>query len=127
MQLTASLNSPNLQAKKIVFEMLAGIAMSDHGQTATLVLEGLEQLSTSNGEPASSYAYWFKSFESVLSGRGKMGTRVGASEEVKKIAGQDASLNEFAVRLSEAHTLRVSDSVQGCKSSSHCCYPESTE
>ena len=126
MQLTASLNSPNLQTKKIVLEMLTGIAMFDHGQMATLVLEALEMLSTSNGEPASSYAYWFKSLEPVLSGRGKMGTRVGASEEVKKIAGQDASLNEFAVRPSRAHPLHASDSLGGRKPSSHCCYPQST-
>ena len=97
MQLTASLNSPSLPTKKILLETLAGMALIDHGQMATLVLEALETLSTSNGEPASPYAYWFKTLEPVRSGRGKMGTRVGASEEVKKITGQDATLNEFAV------------------------------
>ena len=97
MQFTSSLNSPHLPTKKIVLEVLTGLALLENGQMATLVLEALESLSTSNGEPSSSYAYWFKSLESVLSGRGKMGTRVGASEEVKRNAGQDGSLNEYAV------------------------------
>lgn len=119
MQLTASLNSPNLQMKKNVLETLAAISTFDNGRMVTLVLEALEMLSTSNGEPATAYAYWFKSLESVLSGRGKMGTRVGASEEVKKMAGQDASLNEFAVRLLHAQILRTSDPVGGCKPVTH--------
>ncbi|KAH9830929.1 uncharacterized protein C8Q71DRAFT_716099 [Rhodofomes roseus] len=97
MQMTASLNSPHLLTKKIIVDVLTGLTLFEHGQMAPLVLEALESLSTSNGEPASSYAYWFKSLESLVSGRGKMGTRVGASEEVKKNAGQDASLNEYAV------------------------------
>jgi len=35
--------------------------------------------------------------ESSLSGRGKMGSLVGASEEVKRTGGVDSSLNEYAV------------------------------
>lgn len=84
-------------------------------------------LSTSNGEPATSYAYWFKSLESVLSGRGKMGTRVGASEEVKKMAGQEASLNEFAVRPLHTRVLRTSDSIGDRKPSTHRRNPQSTQ
>lgn len=36
--------------------------------------------------------------EQSLSGRGKMGSLVGASEEVKRTGGVDSSLNEYAVR-----------------------------
>lgn len=49
-----------------------------------------------NGE-IGTYDYWFKSLESVLSGRGKMGSLVGASEEVRRAGPIDTSLNEFAV------------------------------
>lgn len=35
--------------------------------------------------------------EQSLSGRGKMGSLVGASEEVKRTGGVDSSLNEYAV------------------------------
>lgn len=37
--------------------------------------------------------------EHSLSGRGILGSRVGASEEVKKTGGIDSSLNEYAVCL----------------------------
>jgi hypothetical protein len=36
--------------------------------------------------------------EYSLSGRGKMGSLVGASEEIRKTGGIDSSLNEYAVR-----------------------------
>jgi cytokinesis protein len=62
-----------------------------------LVIAGLEALSASNNEGSGCYDYWFKSMESSLSGRGKMGSLVGASEEVKRTAGVDSSLNEYAV------------------------------
>lgn len=45
------------------------------------------------------YDYWFKSMEQALSGRGKMGSLVGASEEVKRAGGIDINLNEYAVRV----------------------------
>lgn len=35
--------------------------------------------------------------EQALAGRGKMGSMVGASDEVKRAAGVDLSLNEYAV------------------------------
>lgn len=62
-----------------------------------LVLTGLEALSTSNNEPNDPYAYWFKSLEMTLSGRGKMGSLVGASEEARRAGGLESSLNDYAV------------------------------
>jgi cytokinesis protein len=35
----------------------------------------------------------------LLQGRGRMGSLVGASEEIRKNAGPDSSLNEYAVRI----------------------------
>jgi cytokinesis protein len=64
-----------------------------------LVTGALEALSQANGGDTGCYDYWFKSFQASLSGRGKMGSLVGASEDVKK-AGIDSSLNEYTVSIS---------------------------
>lgn len=61
-----------------------------------LVINGLEALSTANNEAGTSYAYWFKSMEQSLSGRGVMGSLVGASDEVRR-GGPDSSMNDYAV------------------------------
>ena len=52
----------------------------------------------SNNEPGGCFNYWFKSMDIALSGRGKMGSLVGASEEVRR-GGLDSSLNDYAVRF----------------------------
>ncbi|THH08533.1 hypothetical protein EW145_g2635 [Phellinidium pouzarii] len=67
-------------------------------QAASLLVSlrtALEALSTANNE-SGPYVYWFHSLESILLGRGKMGSLVGASEEIRKNAGMDSSLNEYA-------------------------------
>ena len=65
-----------------------------------LVVAALETLSSSNNESGGPYEYWFKSMEQSLSGRGKMGSLVGASEDVKKAGGLESNLNDYAVRVS---------------------------
>lgn len=74
-----------------------------------LVIQGLETLSTENHEHDGCYAFWFKSLEQALVGRGKMGTLVGASEEVKKHAASDPSLNDYTVCSSECCTRAIVD------------------
>lgn len=66
------------------------------------MLHGLDALSQANGE-IGTYDYWFKSLESTLGGRGKMGSLVGASEEVRKAGAVDTSLNDYAVRISNQY------------------------
>jgi cytokinesis protein len=63
-----------------------------------LVISALETLSQANNEGTGCYDYWFKSFQTSLAGRGKMGSLVGASEDVKR-AGAESSLNEYAVSI----------------------------
>jgi cytokinesis protein len=68
------------------------------------VVQAFEALTAANpsGEPGAGgggpYEFWFRSMEEALMGRGKLGSLVGASEDVKK-AGGDSSLNDYAVRL----------------------------
>lgn len=64
-----------------------------------MVVSALEVLSSSNNENGGVYDFWFKSFEQTLSGRGKMGSLVGASEDVKKAGGIDTNLNDYAVGI----------------------------
>lgn len=66
-----------------------------------LVISALETLSTANHEPGNCYSYWFKSTEISLQGRGKMGSRVGASEEIRRINDLDYSLNDYAVNIDD--------------------------
>ena len=47
---------------------------------------------------------WFRVLESTIEGRGRMGSMVGASEEVRRDAGVDSSLNEYAVSSLLSHT-----------------------
>ena len=68
------------------------------GEYQQNVLSGLENLSTSNNEGSDPFSYWFKSMETSLTGRGKMGSLVGASDEVKRAGGTESSLNDYAVR-----------------------------
>ena len=68
----------------------------EDGQHHELVIKALDALSTANNETGP-YTYWFHSLENTLLGRGRMGSLVGASEEVRKAAGLDSSLNDYAV------------------------------
>lgn len=65
------------------------------------MVSALEALSTANNESGGCFDYWFKSFDIALAGRGKMGSLVGASEEVRKGGGVDSSLNDYAVCATE--------------------------
>lgn len=67
------------------------------------VLAALDALSAANNETGR-YDYWFKSFVATLEGRGRMGSLVGASEDVRKHGGQDAGLNEYAVSTFNANS-----------------------
>ena len=97
-QVASSLNTPHLPTRKLLLDLLCFLVYWNEGQAHPLVVAALEALSTSNNESAGCYNYWFKSVEAALSGRGKMGSLVGASEEVRRAGGIDSSLNEYAVR-----------------------------
>ncbi|KAJ3529522.1 hypothetical protein NMY22_g8966 [Coprinellus aureogranulatus] len=94
-QLASSLNTSNIPTRRLVLEMLCFLVYRNEG--LNLVLTGLEALSAANNEPNDPYAFWFKSLELSLSGRGKMGSLVGASEEVRRAGGLESSLNDYAL------------------------------
>jgi cytokinesis protein len=96
-QLASSLDTPHLPTRKLLLDMLALFLYWDDFKTYYVVLGALQALSTANGGGKTPFDFWFKSMESSLSGRGKMGTLVGASDEVKRGAGGDVTLNDYAV------------------------------
>ncbi|KAI0029325.1 armadillo-type protein [Vararia minispora EC-137] len=97
-QITSTLNTPRLTTRRIIIDLLTFLVYWPDGDVLDLVLDALEQLSTFNGEAATPFAYWFKSMEHTLEGRGRMGSLVGASEEVRRgAAGADGSLNDYAL------------------------------
>jgi cytokinesis protein len=87
-----------LASRKLVVEILTFLAYRVP-ESLNLVTGALETVSITNNVGSSPYAYWFASFESSLSGRGKMGSLVGASEEVRKNAATESNINEYAVRF----------------------------
>ncbi|KAH7921499.1 hypothetical protein BV22DRAFT_1096436, partial [Leucogyrophana mollusca] len=100
-QIVSSLNAPHLSTRKGILEVLLSIIYCSK-DSLKIVLQAFEALSAANsdppsGEPGGCYDFWFKSFEIALLGRGKMGSLVGASDEVKKASGNDSSLLEYAL------------------------------
>lgn len=108
-QVASSLNSPHLPTRKLLLDLLAFLAYWNDGQAHSLVVAALEALSSSNNEGGGCYAYWFKSMEQTAAGRGKMGSLVGASDEVKKTGGLDSSLNDYIVcfKLSSSFPFKL--------------------
>ncbi|KAM6500747.1 Armadillo-type fold [Amanita muscaria] len=98
-QIASALNSSNIPTRKLILDLLTFIVYFEDGKAVSLVVSALEALSAANCAPnegENCYEYWFKSFEQALTGRGKMGSLVGASEEVRR-AGLDTSLNEYTL------------------------------
>ncbi|KAI9476485.1 MAG: armadillo-type protein [Benjaminiella poitrasii] len=94
-----SLVSPPIQTRKLVCEILAFVCHVDLPKGQDIVLKGLDKLSEHLGE-FGRFDAWFKLLEATLDGRGKMGSLVGASEDVKRLAGSgapDSHLSDFAL------------------------------
>jgi cytokinesis protein len=81
-----------------VVELLTFLAYRSP-EALNLVIGALETVSITNDAGSSPYAYWFAALEKSISGRGKMGSLVGASEEVRKNATTESNINEYAVRV----------------------------
>jgi len=106
-----SLTSPHIPTRKTVFDILTFLAYFDGGaQGHPLVLSGLDSLMQLRSEQ-SRFDAWFASFEATIDGRGRMGSLVGASEEIRSLRGRDIKaamaaasgqvdsvLSEYAVR-----------------------------
>lgn len=92
------ISSPNVQARKLVMDMLIFLAYQKKGEVTghNYVLRGLDNLMNIRGDHGR-FDAWFTILESTLDGRGKMGSLVGASEEIRTLRGREAQAAMQAV------------------------------
>lgn len=95
--LTASLISPRLNTRKLVSEVLTFLCHWGSGQGHAKVLQAMDQLKSAHGENGR-FDAWMRIVEVTVDGRGKMGSLVGASDEVRSGGiGMENLLMEYAV------------------------------
>lgn len=97
MALAASLISPRLNTRKLVSEVLTFLCHWAEGQGHLKVLQALDHLKAQQGENGR-FDAWMRIVEVTVDGRGKMGSLVGASDEVRSGGiGMENLLMEYAV------------------------------
>ncbi|KAF9089573.1 hypothetical protein BGX23_006574 [Mortierella sp. AD031] len=89
-----SIASPHLQTRKLVVEVLTFLCYCEVSMGHKLVLEGLDQAMEYWKESAR-FDAWMRILENTIDGRGRFGTMVGMSEELKKAGTQDGQLIEY--------------------------------
>lgn len=95
--LTSSLTSPRLNTRKLVSEVLTFLCHWADGQGHTKVLQAFDSLMHAHGENGR-FDEWVRTVEVTVDGRGKMGSMVGASDEVRSGGiGMENLLMEYAV------------------------------
>ncbi|EMC96547.1 hypothetical protein BAUCODRAFT_69374 [Baudoinia panamericana UAMH 10762] len=97
MALCASLTSPRLNTRKLVSELLTFLCHWAEGRGHLKVIEALDHLKAQQGENGR-FDAWMRIVEVTIDGRGKMGSLVGASDEVRSGGiGMENLLMEYAV------------------------------
>ena len=95
--LTASLTSPRVTTRKLVSEVLTFLCHWDRPNGHSMVLASLDQIKNYEGETGR-FDAWLRIVEVTIDGRGKLGSLVGASEEVKSGGiGMENLLMEYAL------------------------------
>ncbi|KAG8817543.1 hypothetical protein FRC18_000457 [Serendipita sp. 400] len=93
--IACSLSTAHIPSRRLVAEILTFLCYYNNGMAHDSVLKAMDALSAANNQTGK-YDFWFQSLIATLSGRGKMGSLVGASQDVRKHGGQDATLTEYA-------------------------------
>ncbi|KAK9456961.1 hypothetical protein V1511DRAFT_457117, partial [Dipodascopsis uninucleata] len=95
--LIGSIVSPRLSTRKLVTDILTFLAHWARPYGHTQVINAFDQLK-SNLNEQNRFDGWLKTVEKTLTGRGKMGSMVGASEEVRAGGiGSESMLMEYSV------------------------------
>ncbi|KAF2156281.1 hypothetical protein K461DRAFT_252294 [Myriangium duriaei CBS 260.36] len=95
--LVAALISPRLNTRKLVSEVLTFLCHWGNGQGHKRVLQAMDQIKSAHGENGR-FDAWMRIVEVTVDGRGKMGSLVGASDEVRSGGiGMENLLMEYAV------------------------------
>ncbi|PHH69959.1 hypothetical protein CDD82_7418 [Ophiocordyceps australis] len=96
--LATSLISPRLSTRKLVSEILTFLcSWGENGEGHLKVIQALDEVKTQSGENGR-FDAWMRLVEVTVDGRGKMGSLVGASEEVRTGGiGMENLLMEYSV------------------------------
>ncbi|KAF7550472.1 hypothetical protein G7046_g8013 [Stylonectria norvegica] len=96
--LATCLISPRLTARKLVSEILTFLCTwGENGEGHLKVIQALDEVKTQSGENGR-FDSWMRLVEVTVDGRGKMGSLVGASEELRTGGiGMENLLMEYAV------------------------------
>lgn len=95
--LATSLVSPRLTTRKLVSEVLTFLCHWAEGEGHMKVLQAMDYVKNQQGENGR-FDAWMRIVEVTIDGRGKMGSLVGASEEVRSGGiGMENLLMEYAV------------------------------
>ena len=95
--LAISLISPRLTTRKLVSEVLTFLCHWGEGKGHVKVIEAMDVVKAQQGENGR-FDAWMRLVEVTVDGRGKMGSLVGASEEVRSGGiGMENLLMEYAV------------------------------
>jgi cytokinesis protein len=95
--LATCLISPRLTTRKLVSEVLTFLCHWDEGQGHLKVLQSMDKVKNQMNENGR-FDAWMRIVEVTIDGRGKMGSLVGASEEVRSGGiGMENLLMEYAV------------------------------
>src|SRR3954452_23981758 len=95
--LATSLISPRLTTRKLVSEVLTFLCHWADGQGHLKVLQAMDHVKSQTGENGR-FDAWMRIVEVTIDGRGKMGSLVGASEELRSGGiGMENLLMEYAV------------------------------
>ncbi|OCT54671.1 cytokinesis protein [Cladophialophora carrionii] len=95
--LAACLISPRLTTRKLISEILTFLCHWDEGQGHLKVLQSMDKVKNQMSENGR-FDAWMRIVEVTIDGRGKMGSMVGASEEVRSGGiGMENLLMEYAV------------------------------
>ena len=95
--LVSSIVSPHLPTRKVVAEILTFLCHWDPPNGHTAVLLAMDQLKSALSE-LGRFDAWMRLLEVTIDGRGRMGSLVGASEELRKGGmGVDSILMEYAL------------------------------
>ncbi|KAF9582185.1 hypothetical protein BGW38_000535, partial [Lunasporangiospora selenospora] len=91
-----SVTSPQLQTRKLAVEVLTFLCYCEVPMGHRLVLEGLDQMQEYWKESAR-FDAWMRILENTIDGRGRFGTMVGMSEDLKKTGAQDSQVIEYVL------------------------------
>lgn len=83
--LTQSILSPSLPTQRLVCDALTFMCYFEQPKGHVMVLQGMDTIQASKSDYRR-FDSWLKTLDTILSGRGKMGSIVGASTDVRQIA-----------------------------------------